>query len=711
MRKKLIFLYCLLISFQSSKALDYSLKVNLSHYLELLTQNNSAVENKTTFPDASSLSDKKGGVVKGTIYEKLFEINKGLYQNIVMFDTYDDVMKALKNHSIDYFICYKKMVGEIIQIRTEDLTYIDDEQTSKEFKSAFLMAKNPKGQWIYNNFANSAKNFDLDSLYNRWIGIDKGFKYIDRTEIPNPLDTINFLANFNQEPYSYIDENGEKSGLFPQIFQKSASLLNINFNILESYSRNDCLPSIENGTADLTCTYFLESELDENKFLFVDTDMPSDTCLGIRYQNSEESKIWFIWNSVGDFNGESIGTVSQYQQDDSVIKNVQGFYTKSEITLFNNINDLMSELLRENQDGAVVDIHAVKYYQENSDRIDYYSDNLFNNSYGILFKEEDIKESFNKFLSQTYDNTKRTSLFNEWKNADTDKTIEFNTKGSKSLFISFEQSRPLVYMENGKFKGYELALLEEFAAENDYRLIVNESSLGYSDKAEVILGYQNITGAKAGNYFFSDSILDSYSVLAIRKDGRRENLDLTALDKDYKIKADNILDIPITVGGQSAVSKCKLPSKFSEEVITLECSASGLSELRNLAGEEIEFGEVTDRINILYTSIKADNLVKANKLFPGENVISTTSGTNEPESPTTTFHRPYKKSSSGLSAGTIVAIVIPCCAVLAAAIIAFLCMKKSTHSEIAQDSANSNIPGFKEPVQKTNVLPNTGNYV
>ena len=70
MRKKLIFLFCLLISFQSSKALDYSLKVNLSHYLELLTQNNSAVENKTTFPDASSLSDKKGGVVKGTIYEK-----------------------------------------------------------------------------------------------------------------------------------------------------------------------------------------------------------------------------------------------------------------------------------------------------------------------------------------------------------------------------------------------------------------------------------------------------------------------------------------------------------------------------------------------------------------------------------------------------------------------------------------------------------------
>ena len=36
--------------------------------------------------------------------------------------------------------------------------------------------------------------------------------------------------------------------------------------------------------------------------------------------------------------------------------------------------------------------------------------------------------------------------------------------------------------------------------------------------------------------------------------------------------------------------------------------------------EKIEFGEITDRLNILYLSIKVDNLVKVNELFPGENI-------------------------------------------------------------------------------------------
>lgn len=165
-------------------------------------------------------------------------------------------------------------------------------------------------------------------------------------------------------------------------------------------------------------------------------------------------------------------------------------------------------------------------------------------------------------------------------------------------------------MENLKYKGYEFALLEEFALEKGYNLIVKYSSIGYSEMADVILGYQNITGEKAGDYYFSDSILTSRSILAVRKDGKKENLPLTALDQNYTKKDGNALDIPIKIGNQEAISKCILPSKFNSDVITLSCSASGLSRLRNLADEGIEFGETTDRIDILYSSIKADNLIK-----------------------------------------------------------------------------------------------------
>ena len=270
------------------------------------------------------------------------------------------------------------------------------------------------------------------------------------------------------------------------------------------------------------------------------------------------------------------------------------------------------------------------------------------------------------------------------------------------------------YMENFKFKGYELALLEKFASEYNYSLIVNTSSIGNLNRADVILGYQNITGEKAGNYYFSDSILTSYSVLAVRKDGKRGNLPLTALDKDYNQKADNMLDIPIKIGNQEATSKCQLPSTFSSHVITLECSASGLSRLRNLADEEIEIGETTDRINILYSSISADNLMKANKLF-GENITTVSQASSSPDgnsNNSTNSTITYKKSSSGLSTGGIIGVTIPCCAVLAAITgVAFATRGNATATNAGTDNANSTVVNLQVPVQNANIIPNPAENV
>ena len=128
---------------------------------------------------------------------------------------------------------------------------------------------------------------------------------------------------------------------------------------------------------------------------------------------------------------------------------------------------------------------------------------------------------------------------------------------------------------------------------------------------------------------------------------------MTALNENYTQKADNKLDIPIKIGNQEAVSQCQLPSTFSSDVITLECTASGLSRLRNLADENIEFGEITDRINILYSSIKADNLMKANEIFPGENITNIGDVSTDSDESYSSSNSTYKKSSSGLSTGEL----------------------------------------------------------
>ena len=52
------------------------------------------------------ISKKKGNLNKYTVYK-----------------AYDEALEALHNHSIDYFIDYKEIVGELIQMHTENLTY------------------------------------------------------------------------------------------------------------------------------------------------------------------------------------------------------------------------------------------------------------------------------------------------------------------------------------------------------------------------------------------------------------------------------------------------------------------------------------------------------------------------------------------------------------------------------------------------------------
>ena len=91
--------------------LNYTITLNLTKYLNYLTNNKSIIENKTIYENQEDLKGKKGGIVKGTIYEYIYK-KKGKLDQFTVYDTYDDALEALNNHSIEYILCYKEIVGE-----------------------------------------------------------------------------------------------------------------------------------------------------------------------------------------------------------------------------------------------------------------------------------------------------------------------------------------------------------------------------------------------------------------------------------------------------------------------------------------------------------------------------------------------------------------------------------------------------------------------
>ena len=56
--------------------ITYSIWGNLTKYLETLSNNNSELEKKEIFNSANDLSNKKGGIVKGSIFKSLLKKTK-----------------------------------------------------------------------------------------------------------------------------------------------------------------------------------------------------------------------------------------------------------------------------------------------------------------------------------------------------------------------------------------------------------------------------------------------------------------------------------------------------------------------------------------------------------------------------------------------------------------------------------------------------------
>ena len=714
-----IFLFITLFSFKSivseilpvtceADTLNYSISLNLTKYLNSLTNNKSVIENKTIFEKQEDLNGKKGGIVKGTIYE-LIEKRKDNLNQFIVYDTYDEALNALYNYSIDYFFCYKEIVGELIQMYTDNLTYIniEVEDNKKEYEFGFLMKSNKTN--IKNELElmiNRSNPNQFYDLLDNWLGVDEGLKYIDKN-VQNPEKDLKVLLNFNQPPYAY-KENNEQKGFIVQFLYEYAKAFNYSLDIKETNTIEDFIPSVKNDSVDISVGIVYKEDINNDSSIYLlNTSTKVDTVNVIRYDNSINSTEWEIPNSTKDLDGKNLAVLSG-QED--LIKEL---FPKSKDSIRTNKtpNGLFNLLLKEDVNGILIDKIIVDFYEKNNDRITAYEDILTNNSYGISFTDKDLTDEFNSFLkNNNYNENKLNELFNEWKEANKNKIIDkeytIAKENATKLYVNFPNIRPMCYMENGVYKGYELDLLYRFAKEKGYELVINSGNIN-----NVSIGCQNITN-KEGIYF-SDPILKSSSLLAVRKDSVRDLLPITTLYGNYTEKNNNIIEIPVEIpDGNIKISSCILPEKFYNDTILINCSISNVSEAEQsyFNGTAINYDKTNERIKILYSTLDFNNILNANNLFLNENIINQTNTSNlfcqifgnknitnntnstdddEPSTTKTTFNRYIPKKKSNSNASTIVAIVIPCVVALIAIIMVTSMLNRGA------GSAPFEIKGFK----------------
>ena len=735
--KNLIIIILISFILQIESDDNFTISLNLTKYLELLTQNESVIENKTIINSTSDLKDKKLGLVKGSFYE-IFARRQNLLNNIsyVIYDTYDEAQAGLGNYSIDYIICSKEIIGDLIQMYTENLTYIEVNNATNYYDFGIVMKKentalNKAFSSLFNVLRGVESNnnslindsttdlneyyFFMDRVYNDWIGVDEGLKVLPN--FPKSSNTTyKCLVNFNQPPLAY-KENNEQKGIIPLFAIFNAYLANVNFDLIETTTDEFYIPEVKNGTVDSAFGYIYKGELDDN-VSFVQSPFNLTPIAIIRYDNSENSKKWLIPNSVQDFNGEKLGSLNN-QKD--LLKQLFPKTEDSQIQTARDQNKLFNLLLKEQVEGILIDKIMLDYFKNHSKRISSYDDILVNNnSYGILFNNKTIRDEFNDFLNTNYTDEKLKELFEEWRKADSNKTISTNftnlTGNAGSFDINVTNVRPMSYEENNQYKGYEIDLLYRFAKAKGYTLTILNWAIPYTNSTfHTYVGCKNITEDSEDNYY-SKPILNSTSILSVRQDSIRKTLPLVVLDENYKEKDGNKIDFQTNINGVPKNVTCIVPSTFYNDVINLNCNSSDLSQ------SPIELSSINskDKIQILYSNIRVDNLINSNNLFPGNNliyisnwtgnnsinitdtIIESESGTetdsdiesdigNNTNTGNQTINQYIRyKSSSGLSTGGIIGIVIPCCLVLIGITAASLFLCKN--SNVTAPVQYSNMP-------------------
>ena len=284
-----------------------------------------------------------------------------------------------------------------------------------------------------------------------------------------------------------------------------------------------------------------------------------------------------------------------------------------------------------------------------------------------------LLQEFNEFLK----NFDTDSLYKKWDVEDTSRLkVDQETGGANEINAAFNfDIKPFCFLENGEEKGYEIDLLYNFAKAKNYkikmtRLNAASERISYlvNQKADITGSSFTITDERKRQLDFSDPIYKVGTVLIVRKEDKKDKVNLLLHDKDYKEISDKKATVYNTIGGKTVSSSCVFPEKYNDTIL-INCTISDLNGTDPYT-QGIEDIKTSDKLRINKIDYEIDNLLKANSKL-GTNIIQESdksksicskSPTPEPEKDTnsTINYFPTRQKSSGLSTGGIVAIAVPC---------------------------------------------------
>ena len=669
--------------------IKYSIIADLKDYL--LSDNNN-IDGRDLYGEVDDLKTKKVGILKGTL------ISPGRFDNLISYEKINDMIIDLRNHKLDAAIV-DNGVCNFTQAFEDDLTLLEG-----FFQLNFVGFAVQKDNITLLNEINELIGNSNSKIDERrvWYGFDEEQKHIFK-EQNGTRGYLNIMYRLEFPPYAYI-EDGEPIGTEIGFIYHFTNLYGYRVNLSRGFSIQEQIDCLKNKTIDIAGGFLPILDEYKNDVSFSNVFHPSMPGMIIRYGNHIEFET-IIYDSIKDFNGQSLGTLAVYSEL------TKSSFKDSEIIYKDTFYELYIELLAGRIEGIIIDKVIADYFNNRyPNRITFYTDILEENNYGLGFQKnsegEILRNQFNEFLKHTdtkalYEKWLRTNSLqmhvNKTLNDTSEKTINYATTLDliPTNFIEFTES-----------KGYELDLVYMFAREYNYKvnlinLDLNESNrINYllEGKANITGGHFTITEERKKIIHFSDIILESATILSCRTDSKKEYLTTHIVDNNYDIKPNNNVDIEVKFSNITKNASCIFPVKYNDTII-INCTIFNITE-KNPFYEGFEYGNTTDKIRYNYYDFEANNFFKANTKLSNKNIITESDKSkvicheNEDDDKgniTNLNPKFYKKNSSKLGTGGIIAITICCVAVLLGVTFVSIFLPKKLNVPYEPSSSNINL--------------------
>ena len=680
------------------ETIKYSIYANLSEYLE----NENNIDGREIYESLDSLKSKKIGTLTGMYF------NRSMFDNIIDYNSYDDLIDDLRKHKLDAIVLNGAM-GNNTQMFENDISIFPGRPILIDIGIGFQK----DNVTLLNQVNEFIAKGNLVEKKKVWMGINYQIQYINKT-LSGENGNINVVALLNNPPYSCKDKKGEMTGADIDFIYGFARDYGYQINLITANSQEEEIEFLKNKSADLAVGYFPIREDKKDEISFSNFWHIGGIGNLVRYENLPESTKWDpLYENAKDFDGESLGIL----KDSSLESLTKTNFPNSDYTYYDGTFELFQALLMEEIEGFLFDEPYADYFRiVYPERITYFPENFQGNQYGFGFQKTDegkiLLDKFNQFLSKT--NIKE--IYDKWNVEDTTKlTIDKNLNTSaETINAAFLMDlNPLCFLEGLEVKGYEIELLYKFAKEYNYNInfmqiedVGERVSFIEEKKANITGGWFSITDERKNSVDFSNSIHNSGTVLITRVDRKKDTLPLKVIDNNFNEKTNNAAVVQVKFSDKIKNSSCVFPEKYNDTII-INCTISDLDNIDPYK-EGFEFVNTSDSIKLLFTDYGLNNFFQANSKISGhQNIITesdksnrvcSTNSSSNSDSDSERINTVVRKtkSSGGLSTGAIIGIIIPCVVVLIAAIAtAAVCLKKRQAPPPPTDFNSATVQNFE----------------